>query len=604
MFSIKLNTYDGLDIANSYTFISMNNCWRGNLSRYYIYDGQYPQGLNLKTIKSYLTSKNYPTTPINWNQNIANAFNNPSSTEATRIRNEYLWLVGSLESQCGLVFGNTTNANTVNIYLVTHEEGATSVGGNVFPNQSITSSTTDDGGQVITTPVDNYFFMFDREYINGVLSDGNGFGGVATSTSIQVEYFDGLDGVTPQYYTDKKQDFTGVVSFQGDASEAFAVVFGQATIRLCPNLYSGYNRINFAPIEFLKSAFEYIPDPNENGGESGDDGGGGGAIGGGDDVDFSGLPPNKLLASGIIKMYNPTDTQMRDFTNFIYSSADDVITNFKKIWVNPMESIISYSIVPFLVPHEQVNRNMYFCGVDSNVSAPLLTSQYLQHDCGYVDVPEESKSILDYTNFTKAKLFLPFIGIVDIDVDDCMGGRISVQYNIDLLTGDCVAEVKCRKSTRIYGEDNIINHNSVLYTFKGNCVVENPLTGNNFQQLYGSVLNGIRAVALPTPASVAGLGSEIMGQKVSVQRSGSVSGNACLLSNYVPYIILEKAIRNTPSEFAQRRGYPSNRLMQLKNVEGYTLVDIDSMQFTSVDEQMTDNELQEIKQILSEGVYL
>lgn len=604
MFSIKLNTYDGLDIANSYTFISMNNCWRGNLSRYYIYDGQYPQGLNLKTIKSYLTAKNYPTTPINWNQNIANAFNNPSSTEATRIRNEYLWLVGSLESQCGLVFGNTTNANTVNIFLVTHEEGSTTTGGNAFPNQPITSSTTDEGGQVITTPVDNYFFMFDREYINGVLSDGTGYGGVATSTSIQVEYFDGLDGVTPQYYTDKKQDFTGVVSFQGDASEAFAIVFGQATIRLCPNLYSGYNRINFAPIEFLKSAFEYIPDPNENGGESGDDGGGGGTIGGGDEVDFSGLPPNKLLASGIIKMYNPTDAQMRDFTNFIYSSADDVITNFKKIWVNPMESIISYSIVPFLVPHEQVNRHMYFCGVDSEVSAPLLTSQYLQHDCGYVDVPEESKSILDYTNFTKAKLFLPFIGIVDIDVDDCMGGRISVQYNIDLLTGDCVAEVKCRKSTRIYGEDNIINHNSVLYTFKGNCVVENPLTGNNFQQLYGSVLNGIRAVALPTPASVAGLGSEIMGQKVSVQRSGSVSGNACLLSNYVPYIILERAIRNTPSEFAQRRGYPSNRLMQLKNVEGYTLVDIDSMQFTSVDEQMTDNELQEIKQMLSEGVYL
>ena len=602
MFSIKLNTYEGLDIDNSYTFISMNNCWRGNLSRYYIYDGQYPQGLNLKTIKSYLTAKNYPTTPINWNQNIANAFNNPSSTEATRIRNEYLWLAGSLESQCGLVFGNTTNANTVNIFLVTHEEGSTTTGGNVFPNQAITSSTTDEGGQVITTPVDNYFFMFDREYINGVLSDGNGFSGVATSTAIQVEYFDGLNGVTPQYYTDKKQDFTGVVSFQGDASEAFAIVFGQATIRLCPNLYSGYNRISFAPIEFFKNNFEYIPDPNDGGGDSGDDGGGGGNTTS-EDIPVPSLPPNKLLASGIIKMYNPTDTQMRDFTNFIYSSSDDIITNFKKIWVNPMESIIAYSIVPFLVPHESTNRKMYFCGVDSDVSAPLLTSQYLQHDCGYVDVPEEAHSILDYANFTKAKLYLPFVGIVDLNVDECMNGRVSVTYNIDLLTGDCVAFVKCTKNTRVNSKTSI-THNSVLYTFKGNCISQNPISGNSYQQLYSSIVNGIKAVALPSPASVAGLGSEIMGQKVSVQRSGTIVGNSGMLTDYVPYIILEKSIRNKPEEFGERRGYPSNRLMKLGDLDGYTLVDIDSMQFTSVDEQMTDNELQEIKQILSEGVYL
>ena len=604
MFSIKLNSIDGLDIDTNYTFVSLNRCVSGNLQRDYIYDGQYPQGINLKAIKDYLVSKHYTTSPIKITasgvNNLVNAVNNPSSANADRFRNEYLWLFGSLESRTGLIFYNSTNANGIDGMLFSVPENSSNILGHNIINAPITSTVTDDGGDVITTPVDNYLFFGDNMYINGELQSN--YGSVCYSTALTVEYFDGLEGITPKYYTDKKQDFTGVISFQGNASEAFAQIFGQATIRLCPSCW-GAQRIGFDVFQAIKDGYEYIPDPNDGGGESGDDGGGG-TIGGGDEVDFSGLPPNKLLASGIIKMYNPTDTQMKDFTNFIYSSADDVITNFKKIWVNPMESIISYSIVPFLVPHEQVNRNMYFCGVDSNVSAPLLTSQYLQHDCGYVDVPEESKSILDYTNFTKAKLFLPFIGIVDIDVDDCMGGRISVQYNIDLLTGDCVAEVKCRKNTSIYGKENIINHNSVLYTFKGNCVVENPLTGNNFQQLYGSVLNGIRAVALPTPASVAGLGSEILGQKVSVQRSGSVSGNACLLSNYVPYIILERAIRNTPSEFAQRRGYPSNRLMQLKNLEGYTLVDIDSMQFTSVDEQMTDNELQEIKQILSEGVYL
>ena len=94
---------------------------------------------------------------------------------------------------------------------------------------------------------------------------------------------------------------------------------------------------------------------------------------------------------------------------------------------NPMESLISLSIVPArpVIGDSDVNIIMgnvalqyYPPGILSPdyVVAKPLTNQYLVYDCGSLNLNEYWGSALDYSPYTKAEIFLPYIGVKEIDV--------------------------------------------------------------------------------------------------------------------------------------------------------------------------------------------
>lgn len=439
------------------------------------------------------------------------------------------------------------------------------------------------------------YYVDDMHY-NGVPMD-SGYNRGFLRSPIIIERYE-TSGTTGGIYTiEHSETSTPALLYDGD------VLYQSPTIRRNPNITSYGNGLR-GDVEWWdnfveNSDLKYDRDPQDDQGYSDPDGGSGTpqeSV----DVPFSPLPPSLLLSSGIIRTYLPTVANMKAFVDYIYSQATDFYNNLKKIWANPMEGIISFGLVPYTVTGSGNVEEVKFCGVSTNIQMEYTEEQYIDVDCGYCTVSEEYKTLLDYNNYTRTKLFLPYIGIVEVNTDDIMGAVSHIMYHCDILTGEVIAEMKCTKSQEtIYN----IKYDSVLYSYKGNFLSSGPLTGNNFQQLYSGVLNLVTAVALPTPQSVAGVGQNILGQKVTVQRAGNLTSNGGALGGYYPYFIFEKPIRSLPEHNDFYIGYPINKTYTLSNVHGYTEIERDTFRGNKIS-NILDSELEELKTILSSGVIL
>ena len=342
---------------------------------------------------------------------------------------------------------------------------------------------------------------------------------------------------------------------------------------------------------------EFADDPLYPGGTSEPSGGGGAFDNTSDDIPIPELPPDMLLNSGIVKMYAPTAQNMKDFLNYLYSAPDQIITNIKKLWVNPFDSIISFGTVPFKVS-APTSETVRFCGVSTGVSMPVLSSQFMKVNCGNYKFDKYWNGALDHNSYTKIKLFLPFIGFVPMNPDELVGGDITIEYNCDLFTGDCMAFVHVQKNDLFD-----IQYNGCIYSFKGNIFTQAPLSGSDYTGMYGSILNAVTAVALPSPASIAGIAKEVLGQKVEVQHSNGMSANAGTLGEYVPYFIIERPIQSLPVNYIKYKGYPCNIFYILKTLHGYTEVETGTFYTDSID-YITDEEAQELVDMLDKGVVL
>ena len=331
-------------------------------------------------------------------------------------------------------------------------------------------------------------------------------------------------------------------------------------------------------------------------------GGGDGVYGGIDDVDGADIPDLPTIDAadlGFITIYNPTKSQMKSLSSFMWSNLFDLDT-YKKLFSDPMESIIGLAIVP-VSPTIGGSKNVTFGGIDSGVNMSYLASQYVQLNCGSVSIDKYVGSFLDYNN-TNISLYLPYIGIHELDPRDVMDDTIQVVYNIDVLSGACGAFVKSAKK-------------GVLYSYNGSCISNIPLTSINFGSAIqnavtavcsgASVIAGITTGAAPVTAmGAAGLlnsaANTALNSKPQIQRSGSLGGSAGVLSIQKPYIIIERPRLSVPNAVQKFVGQTSNISGYLANFSGFTLVEY--VHLDGID--ATNEELKEIESALKAGVLL
>lgn len=574
----------------SYLFAGdVNMCsWAsGTQRRTYWYNGA-SDPINIKSIYDMMVAAGYSTDLPNLND-LYNYYTTGEITEAkkTALQNGLWWMLGDVDGG-GIAFG--LQASGVRLVLCIPsmlEETPTST-----PSVMYYADLPHTVGVGSGSNADCILYLIDQTYLNGEMTTNQGY--IKNHGAFNVEYLSFGPDESPLYDVVAEQYASMVISNTTDSAWA------TPAWRKCPSIV-GVPSGGLHDRVFWWYGYEASQDSQGDGGES-DTGGGDGTPQDSIDIDFPTLPPELLLNSGIVKMFNPSSQNMSDFVNFIYSSPTAVIDNFKKIWVNPMDSIISLAIVPFTVPTAGTDQ-IRFCGVSSGVTAPVVSNQFISIDCGSLTLNEEYNTLLDYSNYTKVKCFLPFFGFVDLNADQAVGATISIQYNIDLLTGEALATIKMNKYKEINQSVNV-KYNSCLYQFKGNILSQAPLTGNNYQQLYSGVLNLVTAVALPNPVSVAGVASDLLGQKVSVQHGGSITGNGGSLGEYTPYLIVERPIRHKPEGFQEKVGYPADLgQYKLEQYSGYTEVDTTSMRFNDIS-NITDEEVKELKTILEEGIIL
>ena len=289
-------------------------------------------------------------------------------------------------------------------------------------------------------------------------------------------------------------------------------------------------------------------------------------------------------ASALWAIYNPSLAELNSLGAWLWSS--NFIDQILKIFNDPMQAIIGLHKV-YATPSISGSGNIKVGYLDSGVSSNIVGNQYTYIDCGTVSLREYYGNILDYSPYTDVKLYLPFIGIVPLDIADVSRASISIRYGVDVLTGACLASVSVQRD----------NAGGVLYQYSGNCACQYPLSSGSYM---GMVTGAIGAVGSLAKGNIFGGMLGISGMHTNIEHSGGFSGNAGAMGIKKPYLIISRPQSAMNDGFPSIQGYPSNAFVTLNSCTGFTQVKECHVENVPA----TDKELEKIESLLKEGVII
>ena len=307
------------------------------------------------------------------------------------------------------------------------------------------------------------------------------------------------------------------------------------------------------------------------------------------------IPAIGVQGTGFVALYNPTQSQLSAFSQYLWSN--DFIENFKKLFSNPMDAIIGLHLIYATPSRGDVAEIV--CGYShSGVMSNTVNNQYIEIDCGTIKVNRYFGNVLDYAPYTKLQVYLPFVGIVDLDTNEIMDGTLNIKYRIDVLTGSCLARLKITRG----------DYNAELYNFAGNCAVQLPISGGSYSGIIANAIGvaGSLGATIATggamaPVLVGSVVSSAVNSRTNVSHSGSLGSNAGALGIMKPYLIITRPKPAEADNFNEFYGRPSNKKVRLSSCSGYTKVkDVHIEKISSA----TDDELNEIETLLKEGVII
>ena len=330
--------------------------------------------------------------------------------------------------------------------------------------------------------------------------------------------------------------------------------------------------------------------------------------------DGDGMLPDEVVAptvpsvacwSGFFTCYKLTKGQLDLLADFCWST--DLWDTMKKFYTSPSDAVLGLMFVPF-APATSDSREIYFGNIPTGVTGGIVGAQFQRKSMGSIFIKEATKSYLDYSPYTKYQIYLPFIGIRDLDADDIVGKNLGVMYCNDMLSGACVAHVTVNGSVR--------------YSFAGQCGIMVPVTSQNLGQSVmsaatasasiglGIMTAGTSVVAESTTGlatqvtnangSVGGLASLVNASKPSISRGGAMGSGGGWLGPGKPFLITTYPNLCTAHQQKELEGYPTFRGSTVGSFSGYTQFEALKLKATKA----TQEEQTEIIKLLKAGVFV
>lgn len=322
-----------------------------------------------------------------------------------------------------------------------------------------------------------------------------------------------------------------------------------------------------------------------------------------DPVEVPELPSLDVSDLGGFNLFRVTAADVKAL--FAYLTTRDPGQAIVKWIQNPIQGIISLHVLPY--PVEVVSgAEITILGMTTGVSG-YKVKPFQEWELGGVRVPYGfDNTFLDYEPYTKVAIYLPFIGIKELDADEVIGQSVTVTYQFDNISGACIAFVSI--------------NNAVRYSFTGSCAMGLPINQQNWGQAYmaaatiaaGALAGGIGSAGAALAQGAGGAeiaASGLMGavqgsggfgaiQKPTISRSGCISGAAAALGVAHPYIIIERPTKASAANPAPVSGLISGRTLPLSSLTGYNIIEHVHLHGISA----TGPELEEIEKLLYQGV--
>lgn len=311
-----------------------------------------------------------------------------------------------------------------------------------------------------------------------------------------------------------------------------------------------------------------------------------------DPVPIPPVPGLTALGAGFLSLYSPSATLLNLFADELYS--DNVLQIIHNYFSNVADMIAGLAIVPFFVPISGFYKHRVGL-FTTDIAFPKVSSQFIDVDCGSIDVKHFYNAFLDYAPNTKIMIWLPYIGYQELNADEVMNTVISVKYRCDILSGACVAFVSITGGA-------VEGVTRVIAQFSGNVLTQVPAAAASYDSMVSSAINiltasvgiaagaaiggagagaaGAAAAAAPSNIGAAvgaqvGLGmagtagNAIMSMKPNVVRNGTPGSTTGYMGVQKPYLIKIVPRSAVAPNHIQLKGYPSNYGGTLAGLSGY-----------------------------------
>lgn len=284
-----------------------------------------------------------------------------------------------------------------------------------------------------------------------------------------------------------------------------------------------------------------------------------------------------------------------DETN-IETRLNKILQIFKN---NPLDAIISLHQI-YVPPTTTTEREIQLGYVKTGITAPTIEDRYVEFSCGDCNVDRYFNDVRDYD--TQLSVYLPFIGVRELDIKECLGARLRIHYQVDIMTGDCTATIS---KTKLDGKNKI-----VLGMYNGNCASPLPLTGADKTQLYsnmasagvgivgGLMTGGVGGAVASGVKSVLNMGTK---HNIQIQRSGNIGGNYGAMASKKAYLMFVRPIPCDALERGQFIGKPCNISVNLSRVTGYS--EFRGVHVDTISSALP-YEREQIEQLLTSGVIM
>lgn len=330
---------------------------------------------------------------------------------------------------------------------------------------------------------------------------------------------------------------------------------------------------------------------------------------------------------GLVTVYHPTPAQLYDFERWLWVTLSQADIN--TVWNNPFDGVIGLFEL-YCTPTDVGNRNIHSGFLDSGINSAII-SRYTEINCGTYAIPEYYGNYLDYSPYSKAHVYLPFIGVQELNVDDIVGHAVNITYRIDEYNGSCIAMITVAKTTEVNGET--VEYRNTMYQFSGNCAVELPISGgsqasikaglmmaNAYQNAANisagaNLIGGVGSLLMGSiGGAISGLGqaassyaygqanalSNMLSGKSTVQKSGQFGSSYGAMGIKNPFITITRPKQIQVPNYNDLYGYPAHKMVTIGNCTGF----LRCREVHVISPTASDEEKSLIENLLKSGVYV
>lgn len=236
-------------------------------------------------------------------------------------------------------------------------------------------------------------------------------------------------------------------------------------------------------------------------------------------------------------------------------------------------------------------------------TASLINEDFTDVDCGSITTPGTFCNFLDFEN-CRAKLFLPFVGYVDIKNEYWHDATLGVYYRFNNIDGSFMAYVT--SSSTHSDLDGV-----VIGQYSGNACIHIPINSRDYSNVISGLVGAVGSAALGAASGGSGVAALAAQQSISdaqsmvnsrptFSQSNAYSGSGSIMSKRRPHLLIEFPETSFSTKYPSEFGLPLNVAKTIGSCSGYTV---------AVDPVLdgipcTDAERERIRQALRNGVII